>query len=544
MQSLLTKLFPSNGKKVPAPMNTEFWRARSTLGRKEIKALNELNNSFTGVTDEAEAFTRNRAAIEAIEFLTSVVSHTSNTKELKQAIDWKMKLLYRSRRWKEITDELDLTYKHHPHLLDSNSVFYIARAFWELGQFRKAERFFQRAEIPSDGHKQRIYERFRHAWWVSKSGVDSAELRDPERIEWHTLKKTALEWYERHDLVLDESEVEQLLKHSVKTIEAAYRFHKTRLRSHDFPTTDHVDASRLIFVSGFGWSGSGAVTAFLEDHDEVARVSDKELVWTQGRTKIPMTSLAQIWPDGIFSAPRFADFIQTGLLGLLDSNNTKGKSERVYPVSLLGECSARGIESAALVEMISSSLNTMSQQNHLGGILTCLSRLVTDLLTWHLHGRELGLLDNAIMTPKIHVLNLFPGAKSIVVKRNLPDQYAARRLESRRRETPKVFEKQIWNTVKRFNDRGRQIADRSRILPISFEHFLEDEKLRRYILEWIDTKDTSPPRPKRFNPSVSIKNVGIAREFSGKEWYKRFSAMDEELPYNEVFRFDSSITRS
>ena len=520
-----------------------FWGRRTTLGRDERRALRALSKSFTGNSTEAEAYARNRSALAAIEFLDRSRTLSPDIEDIEELVSWKIQILYRSRRWEEIVEELDDFFSVHPELLTGNNVFQCARALWEVGRLKEANDLFDRLDIEPGTHQHRVYTRFQNAWAAVETAIPPNEFKATGKSGFVGTVKTVQEWYARFGLSLEYSELQELLEKSANAAEAGRYFDGTVIGPSDFPRPCDVCAGNLVFVSGFGWSGSGAVTAFLSDHPDVHRVSNKEIVWTQGRTKIGSTSLAEIWPNGSFEAGKFEDFLQTGLLGVLNSEANVGKAERVFPVSFLGEGFERGLPADWLIRQLNNTLRAIACASTVGGIFQALANLAIRSLTYNVPPGQIGLLDNAIMAPKCHVLSLFPNAKMILVKRKLNDQYAARRLESRRRETPEIFEKQLTNTIQRFNARCRQIVNRGRILPISFEEFLQNEGLRENIGGWLGLGEGPASWGGAFDPSQSLKNVGVSRDFQGEEWYDRFLELDQALPYSEVVQFDPESFR-
>lgn len=273
-----------------------------------------------------------------------------------------------------------------------------------------------------------------------------------------------------------------------------------------------------VVLSGFGWSGSGAVADFLKGHPRVDDVfSSREIgLWT-GR--FGLDRLYAHFVSRGFNRRLLLEFLTRHSFGhsfLADSRGTKSHGG-VW--SWLDE-SQRWL----FLEALSKWLEALQkwQRDPRTPVLESFRNLSSALL--QLLAREDAscvLLSNCIPSDAIAGIRMFEGPVVIVSWRDPGDAYASKTAAFPDSALEfSGWEKQLTARIDSYLAAKREVAACAQLwMDLSFEEFVEREELRQRLLHFLDLHDQ--PMRSTFDPSASARNIGILKTVSRQrksEW--------------------------
>lgn len=272
--------------------------------------------------------------------------------------------------------------------------------------------------------------------------------------------------------------------------------------------------SRLIFACGFGWSGSGSVSAFLSQHKDVATPFGlSELGYLQGRSH----------REGILpflqAGPMAAETMRKRLARFCVESVVCLRAIR-HHYSVLMKClrapGGHGRTLGALVDTFNAEMLSADALADVQVRKRILGTFVQRMLS--VQGGDRVLLNNVFMAPKVELVDFMDDARFVVVQRDARDQFVARRLESRDSGGQGLDEFEAMLTSARSNFlRIRDALDPAtvgqRLRLIRFEDFIRDEAQRGQLLDWLQLpRDGIVPDTEKFDQTVSVRNAGIHAE--------------------------------
>ncbi|QJW83617.1 hypothetical protein HK414_04585 [Ramlibacter terrae] len=195
--------------------------------------------------------------------------------------------------------------------------------------------------------------------------------------------------------------------------------------SEDVPPTLMPDV-RPVFACGFGWSGSGAVSAFLSQSSEVSLpFGHSEMAHLQGRNRVrgvkPFLKPRGLTADGMRAL--LVEFACRSVGTFGDSKDTYS----LYPY--YPEPAARAALGAALDAFASEMLTTACTGDRVARG-TAVARFVLQSIAILSPGKR-PVLNNVFMAGNVAPARYMPAATFVIVKRDLRDQYIARKLEGK-----------------------------------------------------------------------------------------------------------------
>jgi hypothetical protein len=298
----------------------------------------------------------------------------------------------------------------------------------------------------------------------------------------------------------------------------------------------------VILVSGFGWSGSGAVVDYLREVDGVhLAFARPELSCFEANP--PTTSARQVLDahrDGEDWRAALVDFVLTSVVGVSFPVEDVRSHGRLREKSLLGHL-GRGIESADRVLTATTALlAAIRQQAAPSGrvpgpeVVAAFRTFFSYTLALALQGEQEQqrlLLDNAMHAYNFDLLAVMPDVDAIAVLRDPRDQFVSRAMEKdpARRDLWSIenFVRSRSRLMEKFELACADLPSHSRLLPVSFESFVSDEAARLEVLAHVGVSRPAETRPRHFIPESSARNVGIHRSF--RELYD-FRELERALP--------------
>ncbi|MGV3572003.1 MAG: hypothetical protein ACO1PB_15510 [Ramlibacter sp.] len=279
----------------------------------------------------------------------------------------------------------------------------------------------------------------------------------------------------------------------------------------DLQVFDKYHSARLLFAAGFSWSGSGAVSCFLQQHKLVSLpFGTTEMAYLQGR-EARKGIFAFIRP-GVVEADtmrrRLARFLLESIVSIRRQHYSVLKPCQVGEMGCVG---ALGM----LVDDFHAAMLSRDALQDLAVRRRVLGRFMQRMFS--VRGGSHVLLNNIFLAPRTALMGTMDDALFIVVERDARDQFTARRIEGA--HTGEYTVQSFGNLLKR-NRAGFQ-AIREAVPPerleeqmmfLHFEDFVRDPALRDKVLQRAGLPaDGLVPDPSRFDPAVSARNIGIHR---------------------------------
>jgi len=275
---------------------------------------------------------------------------------------------------------------------------------------------------------------------------------------------------------------------------------------------------KIIFTSGFLWSGSGAVTAMLSGIPGVdIAVGGREIsLFHHANTLMGLVDK----PRGTIGRRELMFLILSPVCGFFVD---KSKVTVNRNKSLIKAQHDSGGEITKLLEasdkFISNIEKSSSSDDPNWFTLLAIRDFARDaVLSLAKDRNSTVLLNNSIFAFHARQMAFFPDAMSITVRRDPRDQYVAQFLERRRADLPSP-ESFVKDTRRRYDDHDNAISKvnlSDRIIPINFEDFVLKEICRKNILDRLNIKNFSL-KNSSFDPMNSAKNIGIYKNFHDKK---------------------------
>jgi hypothetical protein len=274
-----------------------------------------------------------------------------------------------------------------------------------------------------------------------------------------------------------------------------------------------IFSGRLVFVSGFSYSGSGAISAFLKQHTSISTpFGMSEMAFIQGRKGrqgIGSLRLVKSFEAGKCALAKF--FLESiftlqdihSPYSLYEHYRMQGKSHRL----------SRNLEVFSDL-FLSSKLHGQPVDKAIGLGLEKLFDIEDDKTI---------LLNNVLMAGNIWPAPYMNRSVFILVERDLRDQYIARKLENSeaRDQGIKEFKEMINMSRQRFAATKTSLITQkqeNRLLLLRFENFVTKERWRWFLLGFLNLSPEELKIDKEiFDPDVSRRNVGLFHHRLGAE---------------------------
>lgn len=277
---------------------------------------------------------------------------------------------------------------------------------------------------------------------------------------------------------------------------------------------DKYHVGHLIFTCGFSWSGSGAVSCFLSQHKAVTQpFGMSELGYIQGRS-----GRKGIFPFIEGDAVSFDTMKQLLATFCIESIVCLRAIKHHY--SILMQC-CRADQGRVLVlgELVDDFNRMMLAADALASVDVrrgIVARFLQRLFS--VRGGSNILLNNVFMAPRTELLGLMEDAVFVAVQRDARDQFIARKTESRDAGHQNVEEFAAMllrgrGKYERIRASVPPAAREKRLVELRFEDFILQEAARKQLLDRLGLPHEGlVPDVEKFDPSVSVRNVGIHQE--------------------------------
>ncbi|MEA5446314.1 sulfotransferase [Gammaproteobacteria bacterium AB-CW1] len=285
------------------------------------------------------------------------------------------------------------------------------------------------------------------------------------------------------------------------------------------------DIGRMVFVSGFNYSGSGAVFDFLKAIEGVRTpIDDKKVALFQGMDRsLSLHSISNSEIEGEPSSyvfERILKFLFLNVFGVaLPPDYGSKRMASLYRKSLFVRASSTTECRERLIERVSEEVGTC-EAAEIGGLgVGLLSVFLGPSLS---ASEDIVLFNNNIKCGRVEVLKVFENARVIFVVRDPCDQYYdhIRSMPDKRISVEKYI--QEYRAGRR--RLGSVLSDqeiRNRVSVVRFEEFVSQEETRRSVLEWLGLPEECAVGPVGdFDPRRSAKNIDLPLREEEPEAYK------------------------
>lgn len=274
------------------------------------------------------------------------------------------------------------------------------------------------------------------------------------------------------------------------------------------PPTESPTRPIPIILSGFGWSGSGAVADFLNGHPAVADVfSGREMgLWTG---KYGLDRLYAHFVSKGFNRRLLLEFLTRHCFGHRFLGHSKGTKSLGGMWAWLGET-----HRLMLLDALDEWLDAIRawQKNPAYPLLTAFQALSTWFLQFLVPAEtRCVVLSNCIPSDAIVGIRMFDKPVVIVSWRDPADAYASKmaafpdntlRFEG--------WQDQLMTRINRYLAGKAEVAKFARLwMDVAFEEFVQRDRVRQELLALLNLDST--PLKSTFDPDVSARNIGILK---------------------------------
>lgn len=315
------------------------------------------------------------------------------------------------------------------------------------------------------------------------------------------------------ELLFDSSELRELWRDSFQRVADLFR---GPLAAGSGP--DSSGRSRIM-VSGMGWSGSGAVYAYLSEFNSVVPVeaefqhlsgvvSLRTLREAAPEFKTYRTELLRFFGLTLFGFARFSDYQEYRSLNLANS----------YTLS------NEGIRYARAINRTCRALAGAHDGKSLD--LGAFSRAAEQLLDGIPGAPEspgaIPMYDNVVKIYRMEEIDYIRGATLLCTFRDPRSTYVALYNEKVKfRPDVKSFIKSYRAKRERSAAAHERVAEKGRVITVQFEEFVSSEEYREAVAKDLGLSPTEQEKHAHFEPWVSIKNVRNFESFSDQRAIRR-----------------------
>lgn len=289
---------------------------------------------------------------------------------------------------------------------------------------------------------------------------------------------------------------------------------------------------RPIFACGFGWSGSGAISAFLSQSAEACLpFAHSELAHLQGRNRVrgvkPFLTAKKIAPAAMKKL--LLEFVTRSV-------GTFGDSKDSYSLYPYYPDAARRAALGQAVDRFSSEMLSTECLRNRSARGTVAANFVLRAIAILAQGRR-PILNNVFMASNVLLAPFMPSATFVIVKRDVRDQYVARKLESRAAYERPVgeFADMIQRAYGKYLRHAKAGDDwLPNVMEIQFEEFVREPACRARLLDALGIAAGSIAVDKsKFDPEVSGKNAGIHESYAKSEEIRILADLATSFDYSK-----------
>jgi hypothetical protein len=298
---------------------------------------------------------------------------------------------------------------------------------------------------------------------------------------------------------------------------------------------------KLLSLSGFGWSGSGAVADFVRGRHGVAfPFGGTELCCFEGFEKCALGA------DSVLAAMRGGDPLQvqcaaamlvlSGFLMAIPAQDGVSAAEmdrwrrKVGLTHVLNHHTTLDGLASCLLAFTTDMRNLThgtAAPDGCSQAITALQRLFSSFMALVAGEGRVLVLNNCIHAYNIGLLRLLPDALGVVVHRDPRDAFVARQYENTRTasKSPVSFIKNLQKHYEAYRRQRAHGGGARQVIDIGFEDFLHDAALRTTVLERLGL-DAAKGDTGALRLDVSRRNIGIHAGYPNQGAISAIAATD------------------
>jgi hypothetical protein len=510
-----------------------------TITNQIIEKIQEISDSLWKDRSEATKYKRVQLATRALAFITENIDKAETVDQKTELLNLIYQIYDRLRSSQEITNLYNkrINLEILPEIpINYHEYFYAGCALHNLGRHTEADYLLnQLGDVKKPSYINRIYQ-IRHQIKFNHTIIHGQKLSQQintliSNNSLFDLTQKLSEFYKTTlDIDIPKETITPIISYLIK-VKDKLSEKNTKLPLGSIKLTrENTIGKDLIFVCGFGWSGSGAVSDYLSDLDLFGKKIGftGESVWLQGRRKIIGLKNCIDTPEAI---KNLYSFVLNTCLGIFNTDNEEDSRYLMTHSIIYENKENANLLFSAIESFLRNILILTEYSEHIKNI----SLFATQVFRINSDHEKPILLNNSIMAPNITLAQLFPMAQFVIVQRNPLDIYCARvrEFEKEKNLQPEDYYKNIYTRAIQQYQNGRSNLKRRSITPkiieIKFEEFVLDEFIRFNLLLELGIKPTNNLlMNKKFDPSTSKNNVGIHREFEDQQKIEKLSQLLKE----------------
>ena len=267
-----------------------------------------------------------------------------------------------------------------------------------------------------------------------------------------------------------------------------------------------------VFVSGMGWSGSGAVVDCLSDVEGVNKVNIGEFKHIEGQgcslQSLRRASDQNKWLDTLASF-FFYTLLGYGVPNAVPQLKAKVRGRRISMQSQYAAGCHAGIKAFLRKQndhVVPDREAYMAlYENVINAIVACYTG----------NGARVVLIDNAIHLRSVEDLAYVKDSVMYAVVRDPRDNYISRKYENKKTVDVEKFISRYRKQRQEFSDEvDRLIECGCNIRVIQFEEFVLNERLRNTLISALGLNPDNVRERRRFNPRSSQGNIGLYQGYA------------------------------
>ncbi|MEF8698108.1 MAG: hypothetical protein V5B33_02090 [Candidatus Accumulibacter sp. UW20] len=517
-------------------LEPDYWNSCSSLDSKTEQNLQQLSTAFWKDRREDAIYSRKIGALSALGFLDRLMQREDEC--YPKALLYRYELLFRMKMSQEtLALASRRSFVFEEGTLGYYETYYLGVAYWQLGRTEDAKACFEKLPQKIRPSIRRHIDQFYKQMAQTESGLDSTFDFGvvAEQIIGFDIRASTqqiLRYYEAQQVSnINGEDLRSLLCAAALAIRNLKRHEAALAETDDAPYDGQSFGQHLLFVTGFGWSGSGAVTDFLSHYKGISTAlgTNQELVWLQGRKELVAVYDCICQP---FALNNVIEFLMGGILGLPSPFHNNSRSARQFRLerSIIGRALSDSSAIADLLflatEFILKLVLVQTAREYRHAFIWLLLRL----MYCYYDKKPILLINNGLLAHKFALARHIPNASFIVVRRNILDTYCARKLES---PNPGSLRNPLqFVEITRSNDSAyctalathRSSPNSGPVLEISFENFVRQASTREEVIRFVGpligdsiVSDVVPKGIKEFDPTISERNIDIYKTFPNAE---------------------------
>lgn len=285
---------------------------------------------------------------------------------------------------------------------------------------------------------------------------------------------------------------------------------------------------RCLFLSGFGWSGSGALFDYLRQAETVATPFGNAEIWAFERNWSAKKLLDVVRDDPTTVRRALVSFIFQSVLGVSAPMATDpARIGRQSILHFAGRAAAPAVADAGLA-LFDRGMAAGARYG-LKPLEEALRRFFDEVIDAQVGAGQVAMMSNCITAANVDLLRLVGDGVALVVTRDPRDQFVSQYYEYKNRQnlSCETFIRKIRSRRSRFVRAKRALAGKGVVEQVQFEEFVLSKRYRDDLLERVGVApDSIPADGPGYRPEDSIKNVGLYRSFPRSADIKR---IEDEL---------------